>query len=232
MAYYSIYPEMDTTLYSHPDRSEMNTGNDEILEIVKERGTTNDLLYPARILIKFKNEEIKEAISNIVGHTSFNTLTTTASLELTSAEPKNLLTTLNLNAFAISQSWDEGTGRYSNLPTSSNGASWKYRNNTTTATAWTTTGFAAATTGSISSSTTAAITAGGGVWYTGSNFRSSQQFLAGDSLDTNFDVTSIIQKWSSSLFNSSPYPTGINNHGFLIKKPENIETNASPKINF
>ena len=55
MAYYFLFPELDTTLYSHPDRSEMNAGNDEILEIVKERGTTNNILYPSRIIIKFKN---------------------------------------------------------------------------------------------------------------------------------------------------------------------------------
>ena len=50
---YSIPPEQDTTLYSHPDRSEMNTGGDEILELVKERGNTDQFYYPSRIVIKF-----------------------------------------------------------------------------------------------------------------------------------------------------------------------------------
>ena len=53
MAYYFLFPELDTTLYSHPDRSEMNAGSDEILEIVKERGVTNNILYPSRIILKF-----------------------------------------------------------------------------------------------------------------------------------------------------------------------------------
>ena len=57
MAYYFLFPENDTTIYSHPNRDEMNTGNDEILELVKERGNTDQLLYPSRILIKFKNED-------------------------------------------------------------------------------------------------------------------------------------------------------------------------------
>ena len=35
-----------------PDRTELNTGHDEILEIVKEKGSINDLYYPSRILIK------------------------------------------------------------------------------------------------------------------------------------------------------------------------------------
>ena len=152
MAYYFLFPEIDTTLYSHPDRSEMNAGSDEILEIVKERGSTDNILYPSRILIKFKNEEIKSVISDIITHDIYNNQIVTASLQLASAEPKNLLSTLNLELFALSQSWDEGTGRYSNLPTSSNGASWKFRNNTTVATEWTTSSFGLGSTGSISSS--------------------------------------------------------------------------------
>ena len=159
MAYYFLFPEIDTTLYSHPDRKEMNAGSDEILEIVKERGSTDNVLYPSRIILKFKNEELKDTIKDIIGHSNFNNITT-ASLQLTAAEPKNLISTLNLQVFTISQSWDEGTGRYSNLPTSSNGASWRYRNNTTVATEWTTASFGLGSTGSIDSTL---ITEGGGV---------------------------------------------------------------------
>ena len=46
MAYYHIFPEIDTTLYSHPDRLKLNAGHDEILEIVKEKGSTNQKHYP------------------------------------------------------------------------------------------------------------------------------------------------------------------------------------------
>ena len=48
MAYYFLFPENDATIYSHPDRSEMNTGKDEILEIVKERGSNDQKFYPSR----------------------------------------------------------------------------------------------------------------------------------------------------------------------------------------
>ena len=224
MAYYFLFPELDTNLYSHPDRSEMNAGNDEILEIVKERGTTNNILYPSRIIIKFKNEEVKNTIESILGSNNFDNKAT-VNLQLTAAEPKNLISTLNLNLFAISQSWDEGTGRYSNLPTSSNGASWKFRNNTTVSTEWLTSSFGAGSTGSVENSTQ--LTQGGGVWYTGSGFTSTQQFLVGDSLDTNFDVTDIVKKHSASLFAGDSYPTGIENNGFLIKKPKTVEENIS-----
>ncbi len=225
MAYYFLFPEKDTTIYSHPDRSKMNAGHDEILEVVKERGSTDQKFYPSRILIKFKNEEITDLISETIGHSTFNNSTSKVNLELFNANSKNLNATLNLNVFAISQSWDEGTGRYSNLPTSSNGCSWIFRNNTTVATEWlgvTASNFATGTTGSI----TSLLTQGGANWYTASGFTSTQQFLAGDSLDTNFDVTDIVKKHSASLFNNSTFPVGAPNNGFLIKKPEIIEADT------
>ena len=58
MAYYFLFPESDTTLYSHPNRKELNTGADEILEILKEKGNDDDILYPSRVILKFKNDEI------------------------------------------------------------------------------------------------------------------------------------------------------------------------------
>jgi len=224
MAYYFIFPELDTTIYSHPDRTQMNTGGDEILEIVKEKGSSDQRYYPSRVLIKFKNEEIKTVISEKIGYSIFNNGITQVCLQLLSSEHKNLTTILNLEALALSQSWDEGTGRFSNLPTSSNGASWIYRDNDTTKTQWTTSSFGVATTGSINAS---GITEGGGVWYTGSLFQGSQQFLQGDNLDTDINVTTIVQKYSASLFAGSTYPTGIFNNGFLIKQPDSVEQDTS-----
>ena len=224
MAYYFIFPEKDATIYSHPDRINMNTGHDEILEIVKEKGSSDQIYYPSRVLLKFNNEEIKEVISEKIGSTIFNNGTSEVALQLSQIEHKNLSTTLNLEVFAISQSWDEGTGRYSNLPTGSNGCSWTFRDNDITGTKWTTSSFAIASTGSLEAS---GITRGGGVWYTGSLFQGSQQFLQGSNLDTNINVTTIVQKHSASLFANSTYPTGIFNHGFLIKQPDSVEQSTS-----
>ena len=224
MAYYFIFPEKDATIYSHPDRTKMNTGGDEILEIVKEKGSSDQRYYPSRVLIQFKNEEIKDTISNKVGSSIFNNGTSEVALKLLSSQHRNLTSVLNLEVFALSQSWDEGTGRYSNLPTSSNGCSWVFRDNDTTSTQWLTSSFAVATTGSIDA---LGITKGGGVWYTGSAFQGSQQFLQGSSLDTDINVTSIVQKFSASLFANSIYPTGISNHGFLIKQPDSVEQDTS-----
>jgi len=225
MAYYFIFPEKDSTIYSHPDRTKMNTGGDEILEIVKEKGSSDSRYYPSRVLIQFKSAEIESTISDKIGSSIFNNGTTEVALQLLSSEHKNLASNLNLEVFAVSQSWDEGTGRFSNLPTSSNGCSWIFRDNDTNATKWTTSSFG--TEGSTGSINAVGIAEGGGVWYTGSNFQGSQQFLRGDNLDTNIDVTTIVQKHSASLFASSTYPEGIANNGFLIKQPDSVEQNTS-----
>jgi len=216
MAYYFIFPEKDTTIYSHPDRDTLNTGNDEILELVKEKGSTNSLYYPSRILLQFSNTNIQTAINKSNNFT--------ASLQLFSTEHKNLSQEQSIEIFAVSQSWNEGTGRYSNLPTSSNGSSWVYRDNNITQTKWTTSSFAVATTGSIGNSS---ITQGGGVWYTGSAFKSSQSFSNADLLDLDVNVTSIVQKFSASLYASQIYPNGITNYGFIIKNSDSIEENVS-----
>ena len=372
MAYYFIFPEQDSTIYSHPDRTKMNTGGDEILEIVKEKGSSDERYYPSRVLIKFKNEDILDVINNkikngagtIIGPSIFNISDENAvqnlvnvNLQLLSTEHKNLTSILNLEAFAISQSWDEGTGRYSNLPTSSNGCSWIYRDNDITKTQWTTgsivttgltfgsssininelptgsqveltingvdfipvlsaslfdnspvenyvqisssieqfglnlqtainasssltlvtssfisatntlilsgsslgtnvtitTGstvsnnqpiftssignysvqgatstttspFAQGTTGSIDAS---GITQGGGVWYASGSFQGTQQFLKGDNLDTDINVTTIVRKFWKNLNNGNTYPNGIENNGFIVKQPDSVEENTS-----
>jgi hypothetical protein len=231
MAYYFIFPEKDTTLYSHPDRKTMNAGADELLEIVKEPGTDDQYNYPSRVLIKFKNEDITNAIS-LMGEGDFTaSLSSSVKLQLAVAEAKNIVSTHNIFAYAVSQSWDEGTGRYLNTPTSSNGASWFFRDNSTTETSWTGSGTATNWfgtnvhgTGSISSSV---LTQGGGTWYTGSRFYGTQQFLKGESLDTNIDVKEIVHRWSASISVGQSYPDGVSNYGFLLKTPDSVEANAS-----
>ena len=221
MAYYSIFPEKDSTIYSHPDRLTMNTGNDEILELVKEKGSQNNNHYPSRILIQFKDSDIRSVITKIGNNFS-------SSLQLFSTEHKNLSSNHAIEALAISQSWDEGTGRFSNLPTSSNGCSWLYRDNSINKKTWPTSSFASGTTGSVFGSTI--IEQGGGSWYNTSDFKVEQEFSNADNLDLNLNVTNIVKKFSASLFASQTYPNGIPNIGFLIKNINAFEVNTSSSI--
>ena len=192
-------------------------GNDEILELVKEKGSNNSLYYPSRILIQFSNTDIQKAIGKSNNFTS--------SLQLFSTEHKNLSSEQSIEVFPISKSWDEGTGKYSNLPLSSNGSSWLYKDNSTKVSKWLTSSFGVGSTGSISN--LVSVTKGGGEWYTGSTFKGTQTFSNADILDLDLDVTSIVQKFSASLNSSQTYPTGIPNYGFIIKNSDNVEENIS-----
>jgi hypothetical protein len=55
---------------------------------------------------------------------------------------------------------------------------------------------------------------GGGSWYTGEGFEARDIIDLTTDLDLNFDVTSLIDKFISN----KPYPDGIPNNGFIIKR--------------
>ena len=220
MAYYFIFPEKDATIYSHPDRIKMNTGNDEILELVKEKGSSDPKYYPSRILIQFSNDDLKTAIK--LGSNIF-----TSSLQLFSTEHKNLASGQRIEVFPLSQSWEEGTGKYSNLPTSSNGCSWIFRDDPISKNFWTSSNSSFGLGSTASYLEDFIDEKGGGMWYTGSDFKADQIFSNADILDLDLNVTSIVQKFSSSLLSNQVYPNGIPNHGFIIKYPDVIEEQIS-----
>ena len=125
MAYYFLFPENDATVYSHPDRINMNTGGDELLELVKEVGSSDQYHYPSRVFIKFKDSEIGSLIEDTITSDLFSS-SAEVRLQLSSVEAKNLLETHLIEAYAVSQSWNEGTNKYLNLPSSSNGVTWGF----------------------------------------------------------------------------------------------------------
>ena len=229
MAYYSIFPEKDTTLYSHPDRINMNTGKDEILELVEEKATTGEIYYPSRILIKFKSTDIRDVIQNkLTGNAKEVTANTCEiSLDLFTGENKSLTADHTIEIFPLSESFNEGTQRYDANPPSTttgsfqaaNGATWVHRTNATSSLWAHATGSMGATGSWLPNDTVV----GGGIWYTGSGFRSEATFLAEDDLDLSLDVTTVIQKYSSSFYQDAAYPTGLTNNGFIIKKLDSIE---------
>ena len=222
MAYYSIFPEKDATIYSHPDRINMNTGRDEILELVEEKSTTGETYFASRILIKFKNIEIKDVIENKLTNEAREVTPNTCeiTLNLYSTEHKQLTNDHVVEVFPLSQSFGEGTQRYDNNPPSestgsfqpANGVTWVHRTEST-ASAWPTNNFNTGATGSYT------LQNGGGVWYNGVDFRGETSFFESDVLDLETDITSIIQKFSASYYQGAAFPTGVVNNGFIIKKP-------------
>ena len=222
MAYYFIYPEKDATIYSHPDRVGLNTGRDEVLELLEEKSSTMEIYYPSRFLIKFKNTEIKDVLENKLN----GILTWQSNLKVYSTEHKSLHTDHIVELHAVSQSWDEGTGRFKNNPTSSNGCTWEMRTDTGSAgrAKWHTSSFASGTTGSSHGHYPVS---GGGTWYTGTSYGAENSFFNEDNLDLDFDVTQIIKYFSASFYQGATYPTGIENEGFIIKKPKLTEDDVS-----
>lgn len=220
MAVYKIFPEKDTTIYSkYPD---MNTGLDQILEISNEitllEGSTP---YASRVLIKFPTNEIEEVLNTIVLPTvNTDSIITTspiaspnglysASLRLYLADASNLPDTYSLECYSISQSWEQGTGRYLYDPYDTENATWINRDNTNE---WLTASFFTDTTASFLNSTP-----GGGTWWF--NYAGSQTFGINQSKDINLNVTTITDGYNNNV---------LINDGFLLKMTSNYElTNTS-----
>ena len=68
---------------------------------------------------------------------------------------------------------------------------------------------------------------GGGTWWTGTNYVAETSFSNADNLDLDINVTNLVKFFSASYYQGATYPTGIENEGFLLKKPEPTECDAS-----
>ena len=89
---------------------------------------------------------------------------------------------------------------------------------------WTTSSFASNTTGSCCDFMA---TSGGGTWWTGTNFVAETSFSNADNLDLDINVTNLVKFFSASYYQGATYPDGIENEGFIIKKPEATECDGS-----
>ena len=229
MAYYSIFPEKDTTIYSHPDRIHLNTGQDEILELTHEYHPSGGLYYPSRILIKFKDSEIKDIFTNKLPNP---TASYSASIELFAAEHKNVSDTYIISASMVSESWDEGTGRWDATPTSSDGACWIYKttgsNTAPDVDTWdaefgpqsTGSFFAGGDPTTYTNSEGTGFPSGGGNWYH-LNWGATEVFDK-DNRDVDINVTDALVAISQSYAGDS-YPAAIPNNGFIIRKSGRTE---------
>lgn len=210
MAVYRIFPESDTFIFSESQKG--NAGKDEILEIAgyedfSGTGRTK------RTLIKFSTTEIQNVVNNKIGSNSWN-----SNVKLYLAEANEVPVSFEVYGYPISTTWDNGVGKFGDLPVNKSGASWQYRGAEET-NAWTTTGFSAGTTGSYITGQ-----AGGGTWFTGSagiDLEFSQSFALNADLDLNINVTN-----ATELF----YSESISNNGFIFKLSNDLEFNVSRSV--
>lgn len=192
MAVYKVFPTKDATIFS--DYPSLNSGIDEILDVTKQLSRVYDGESSARrILMQFDQSQIKSIINNA------NPSPVTASLVLYAANVSGLPSDIKLIINPISQSWNMGTGRYSDIPIVSDGVSWKFRSSSGS-NAWDTTGFASGVTASYTGSNS-----GGGTFYTSSV---TQSFNFYTSKDINVNITNLVNLW---------YSESIENNGLIIR---------------
>jgi hypothetical protein len=218
--YRIYYAERDTTLYEK--NPEQNTSIDEILELSKiasgsrafENGTDLGVqgnTYNSRILIDFGSQITTLSSSISAGDipllNNTNAKSASAFLSLRASDASDLLSSYSIEAYAISQSWENGNGTLSDRPRNKIGSSWYYTSGDAvagTGVYW--------NTGSAHSHLTsqgATEIFGGGAWITGSGYSSSQSFQ-NESPDLRLDVTDIIKNLVDS---------NITNNGIIIKRP-------------
>ncbi len=154
MAVYQIFASADATIYSrYPTK---NTGKDEVLEVSVKNSQAGLAFYNRQQLITqnpyytydlaanaqyntsgelFPQTDIRRAVlqfspTDIAKLQTFASQSRSssyqASLNLSLAFAQNLSTTYSLDVFPVSQSWTMGTGRFAQVPQSSNGVSWIY----------------------------------------------------------------------------------------------------------
>ena len=206
MAVYKIFPEKSDTLYSYYPT--MNTGLDEILELSTyySIGSTNEVSRP---IIKFPQSEISSALA-VVSSSNHDVY-----LKLYLANATSLPLNYTIYAHPLANDWSQGVGRLGNSPITTDGASWQFVDQLS-GSVWYTT-FPSYTTGSYRSGSTA----GGGLWYTGSDYISSQSFSTVSTGDIELKVTNAVNAWSSSA---------LPNYGFILKHSSSIEFTTASKF--
>ena len=212
MAVYRLFPEKDAFIFS--ESPDANAGLDEILEIGGYQDTSGTG-ETSRILVQFSSEEMQDVINNLVDNSTY-----TASLGMYLADAYQIPVNTSIYAYPIysTEEWDNGTGKYGDVPVNSSGVTWnniKAGNNLP----WTVGNFPTGVTGSYVEGKE-----GGGAWYfevSSSSVEAIQNNPVKSTYDINLDVTEAIQSWNRG---------DIMNNGFILKIDKELEFNTTASI--
>jgi hypothetical protein len=193
MAIYKIFPDKDASIYSYyPDK---NAGLDEILDLSIYKSIEDDGEV-SRVLLSFPTSEISDLLTNKISTSNYKTY-----LKLYLANASEIPLNYTIYCHPISGSWNMGTGRAANTPSTTNGVSWKFRDILSGSNFY----------GNVNGATSSySSIAGGGTWYTSSLLTSTQSFTYADSKDIELDVTNAL---SSSFYQN----------GFILKHSSSLE---------
>lgn len=206
MAVYKIFPTNDSTLYS--SFPEMNTGIDAILEVSNKTSLNDENASVSRALIRFNQEDINNIINNYVKESNWS-----SSLNLYIAKAEGITFDFPIEIYPVYGYWYNGSGKYLNNPITTNGTSWTWLD-FKDSNKWLSGSFPSNVTASFISNNE-----GGGNWY--DNFNITQSYGLKTFKDLHTNVTPIIDGWISS---------SIENNGFIIKLPDNIEFNNNEAL--
>ena len=202
--HYFIYSTADSWFTSgskyagvSSSNAQQNFGQDEILEVKKEF-IDNSLQYQSRAVVNFKGTDLTNLSSSIADGTITNP---TFKLRLYEAQGVSAISTdYKLAALAVSESWDEGIGKFGDSPATTIGCSWLNRSNTST---------------TDGSGETEWGTAGGSVYAESG----STQTFSYESPDVNMDISDMVKGWFSGSLET--------NAGLLLRFSGSQETDST-----
>ena len=214
--YHFIYATKDSWITSGSDHTtgtefkEQNFGRDQILE-VKKSFFNDSFDYATRALINFTGTGFNEMSQSIVNGEITNPK---FYLRLYEAEGNSQISKkYTLNAQPLSQSWDEGIGKFDSNPQVKNGVSWMNRTfpNGGTATTW---------------SLANGAESGGGAIHSVSQSTQAFDFV---SPDVSMNITNMTKCWLSGSNNN-----GFDNYGLLLRflTTAEINTELSAQLKF
>lgn len=212
MAVYRLFPEKDAFIFS--ESPDANAGLDEILEVGGYQDTSGTG-ETSRMLIQFSKEEIQNVFNTLIGTSSYS-----ANLGVYLADAYQIPVNTPIYTYPIYSTveWDNGTGKYGDVPVNSSGVTW----NTLKAGSnipWITSNYPTGVTGSYRVGRE-----GGGSWYTfynSVNLEFIQENPIKSTYDIYTDVTDAISLWNEEV---------IDNNGFILKLGKELEFNTTASI--
>ena len=239
--YRFIYPIKDSYLYELNINDEKNFGGDDNLTLKKDFSGLTGLNGVSRVILKFDLSNISESLS------SGDITNPDYYLKLYQQKTSELSPSYQINAYALSASWEDGTGLSTEDPNKRNGVSWKRRDENVNDTDWYVGGIGTSeipmTSASkpLSSGVNLNLDSGnrkdgGGVWYDEGGIATSDwtipniaaissQSFSYQSSDIEMNITDIINKWLDGT---------RQNEGLILKWSGSQEdsSNISGDINF
>ena len=201
-AWISSGSNASTTGISEKDQ---NYGKDQILEL-KKNFYNDSFDYPTRMLLKFDLNETGNSLSQSIVNGDITT--PKFFLRLYESEGNSdIVSDYKISANPLSQSWDEGFGKFGDTPKVVNGVSWENRINKQ--------GLS-----EITWSNSDGTKSHGGAYYTSGSGNHASQSFSSESPDINMDITDIVNNW----LGGSRY---IENHGILLKFSGSQETDST-----